>query len=133
LIAPSPIETLQFGVEKRLVAASTSKSLEKEIMTNPVLRPEALNKETAKVVSHPEYIARVRAAVLAGNEELAQVEKVKKFIILERDFSQEHGELTPSMKMKRREIEKKFESDFEKMYTNPKFAINVYDGPVGGE
>jgi long-chain acyl-CoA synthetase len=41
----------------------------------------------------------------SGNLALSQVEQVKKFIILERDFSQEYGELTPTMKMKRKDIQ----------------------------
>ena len=64
IIAPSPVETLEFGVEKGLVLASTCKALTTEIMTNPVLRSDALNAETAKVVAHPDYIARIRAAVV---------------------------------------------------------------------
>lgn len=58
---------------------------------------------------------------------------MKKFIILDRDFSQEHGELTASMKMKRRDIEKKFAHMFDKVYSTPKYAVDVYDSPIGGE
>jgi long-chain acyl-CoA synthetase len=50
------------------------------------------------------------------NERLNRWETVKKFTILPRDFSIEDGELTPSMKVKRRSVEHSFGDDIEKMY-----------------
>lgn len=53
-----------------------------------------------------------------------QVEQVKKFFILDRDFSQEEGELTPTMKMKRKDIENKYKWIFDDLY-NDKLGVNV--------
>ncbi|HEY2671178.1 MAG TPA: long-chain fatty acid--CoA ligase [Rugosimonospora sp.] len=50
------------------------------------------------------------------NGELNRWETVKKFVILPRDLSVEDGELTPSMKIKRRVVEKSFAADIESMY-----------------
>jgi long-chain acyl-CoA synthetase len=50
---------------------------------------------------------QLQAAVDAANEGLASHEKVKKFAVLESDFSVEGGELTPTLKVKRRFVEKK--------------------------
>jgi long-chain acyl-CoA synthetase len=50
------------------------------------------------------------------NGELNRWETVKKFVILPRDLSVEDGELTPSMKIKRRVVEKSFATDIESMY-----------------
>ena len=50
------------------------------------------------------------------NERLSHVEAIKRFRILERDFSIEGGELTPTMKLKRRIIEKHFAADIEALY-----------------
>lgn len=53
------------------------------------------------------------------------VEKIRRFWILERDFSMEQGELTPTMKMKRREIEKKFAREFDRIYSEKSFGYVV--------
>jgi long-chain acyl-CoA synthetase len=50
------------------------------------------------------------------NEQLNRWETVKKFVILPRDLSIEDGELTPSMKVKRRVVETSFAADIESMY-----------------
>jgi len=126
IVAPSPLDTLEWGVSQGLVEHSVYKTLEKVLMANPFLRSEPLNRTTAKVTSHPDFVERIRAAVVAGNEKLSQVERVKKFYLWDRDFSQEHGELTPTMKMKRREIEQKNAALFDDMYSKPSFGFNVY-------
>jgi long-chain acyl-CoA synthetase len=50
------------------------------------------------------------------NERLNRWETIKKFVVLPRDLSVEHGELTPSMKVKRKTVETHFADDIEKMY-----------------
>ncbi|NJC83604.1 AMP-dependent synthetase/ligase [Planosporangium mesophilum] len=51
------------------------------------------------------------------NERLNRWETIKRFVILPRDLSIEDGELTPSMKVKRRVVEKAYADDIDKMYT----------------
>ncbi|MGC1814076.1 MAG: AMP-dependent synthetase/ligase, partial [Solirubrobacterales bacterium] len=50
------------------------------------------------------------------NEKFARVEQVKKFKILPHDLSQETGELTPTMKVKRNVVADKFEKDVDALY-----------------
>ncbi len=50
------------------------------------------------------------------NEKFARVEQVKKFEILPHDLSQETGELTPTMKVKRNVVADKFEQDVDSLY-----------------
>ena len=50
------------------------------------------------------------------NEKFARVEQVKKIDILPRDLSQEGGELTPSMKVKRNVVAEKYADDVEALY-----------------
>jgi long-chain acyl-CoA synthetase len=45
------------------------------------------------------------------------VEQVKKFEILPHDLSQETGELTPTLKVKRNVVADKFEKDVDALYT----------------
>jgi long-chain acyl-CoA synthetase len=64
--------------------------------------------------------AGVRAALEAHideiNKRFARVEQVKKVAILPRDLSQEGGELTPTMKVKRAVVADKYEGEIEKLY-----------------
>lgn len=64
----------------------------------------------------PEVHAEVQRAVDAANADLARVEQVKKFRILPRPFGVDTGELTPTLKVKRRVIAEKFGHEIEAMY-----------------
>ena len=48
-----------------------------------------------------------------------------RFFLLDRDLSQEAGELTPTMKMKRKTIEEAYADEFDRVYTDPGFAVDV--------
>jgi long-chain acyl-CoA synthetase len=62
----------------------------------------------ADLVEDEELRRAVQADVDAVNERLASFESIKYFRILLSDFSVEEGELTPSLKIKRRVIQKKY-------------------------
>ena len=71
----------------------------------------------------PEQLATdgdVRKAIEAHveqiNEKFARVEQVKKIAILPQDLSQEHGELTPTLKVKRAVVMQKREPEIEELY-----------------
>ena len=58
----------------------------------------------------------LQAAVDAANEGLGRWEQVKTFAILPRELSVDDGELTPTLKMKRRIIDEHFEELIDLMY-----------------
>ncbi len=58
-----------------------------------------------------EHLARV-------NEKFARVEQVKKIAILQQDLSQEGGELTPTLKVKRAVVAAKHDGEIEKLYAS---------------
>lgn len=60
--------------------------------------------------------ASIQAAVDEMNKKVARVETVKKFIILDTPLSIESGELTPTMKVKRKVVNDKFAGLIEQMY-----------------
>ncbi len=66
--------------------------------------------------ARPEVLAEVQRAVDAANVDLARVEQVKKFHVLPRPFGVDTGELTPTLKVKRRVIAEKFGHEIEAMY-----------------
>ncbi|HET9162209.1 MAG TPA: AMP-dependent synthetase/ligase [Solirubrobacterales bacterium] len=58
----------------------------------------------------------VAAAVEAANQRMARVEQIKKFEILPTDWAPGGDELTPTMKLKRKPIERKYEAEIEALY-----------------
>jgi long-chain acyl-CoA synthetase len=64
----------------------------------------------------PSLNASIQAHLDQINEKFARVEQVKKFRILPRDLSQEGGELTPTMKVKRNVVADKYGSEVDALY-----------------
>jgi len=60
----------------------------------------------------------IQAQIDAVNETLARVEQVKKFAILERPFGIDSGELTPTLKIKRKVVSQKYAAQIEAMYAD---------------
>jgi long-chain acyl-CoA synthetase len=58
----------------------------------------------------------VDARLQSRNSRLARFETIKKYRIVQREFSQEMGELTPSLKLKRNVVLENFQSLVEEMY-----------------
>jgi len=59
---------------------------------------------------------KVEEIVKAVNAELASYESIKKFQVLDHEFSIEAGELTPSLKVRRKFCEQKYQPDLERLY-----------------
>jgi long-chain acyl-CoA synthetase len=73
-------------------------------------------KSYQEIVTSPQASEMVEGYVKELNEKLNRWETVKKFTILPRDLAVETGELTPSLKIKRKAVESTFASEIEKMY-----------------
>ncbi|WP_413580469.1 AMP-dependent synthetase/ligase [Bdellovibrio sp. HCB288] len=58
----------------------------------------------------------IRNAVADANSSLASYESIKKHVIMPIELTVENGELTPSMKLKRKKLDQKFSTEIEKMY-----------------
>jgi long-chain acyl-CoA synthetase len=69
------------------------------------------------LVSMPEITALIQKEIDFVNAKLARFEQIKTFKILANPFDIATGELTPTMKVKRRVVYEKFSNDIEKMYT----------------
>ncbi len=75
-----------------------------------------LPEDPAALSANPEAKASIMAHVDEINEKFARVEQVKKIRILPADLSQEGGELTPTLKVKRNVVADKYEGDIEALY-----------------
>jgi len=70
----------------------------------------------AAMAALPASRAIYAEAVEAVNAKLAQYERIKKFHVLPRELTLEAGELTPTLKVKRRVIDVKYKAEIEAMY-----------------
>jgi long-chain acyl-CoA synthetase len=61
-------------------------------------------------------LAEVERGIEAANEQLARVEQIKKFKLLDEDWQPGGDELTPTMKLKRKPIHEKYASEIEALY-----------------
>jgi long-chain acyl-CoA synthetase len=71
-----------------------------------------------ELAQEPAVIAAVGAAIDSANEHLARVEQIKRFTIVPGDWLPGGDELTPTMKLKRRPIDAKYEAEIESMYAD---------------
>ena len=66
---------------------------------------------------NPDLIAEVDRAVADANKKVSKAEQIKKYSVLEVDFTAETGELTPTMKLKRNVIHQERGSEIEAIYS----------------
>ncbi|MBA3736052.1 MAG: long-chain fatty acid--CoA ligase [Actinobacteria bacterium] len=71
----------------------------------------------AEDVSHDGAEAQVQRVVDEVNRDLSRYEQVKRFTILPRDFTAEAGEVTPTLKLKRRVCQEHFADEIEALYS----------------
>jgi long-chain acyl-CoA synthetase len=79
-------------------------------------KEQDLQQSPEQLAANPDVIASIMAHVEKINQNFARVEQVKKIAILPQDLSQESGELTPTLKVKRAVVTAKHEDEIEKLY-----------------
>ncbi|MFE9985673.1 AMP-dependent synthetase/ligase [Streptomyces sp. NPDC005381] len=76
----------------------------------------------AEVVAAPTTVAMVEGYVKELNEGLQRWQTIKKFRLLPRDLDVEHGEITPSLKLKRPVVEREYKHLIDEMYAGSREA-----------
>ncbi len=118
-IAPKNIEAAL--KESPLIGEAVVIGDRKKYLTALITLDEAVAR---KLVAEGDYIQApaIRSAIQAQvdkvNEALARVEQVKKFAILERPFGIDTGELTPTLKIKRKVVAQNFAQQIDAMYVD---------------
>ena len=92
----------------------------------PWARERGLPSDLQSLAEDPQVRAEVQAAVDSSNARLARVEQVKKFAVLDHDFSPESGELTVTLKLRRAVVEDKYAEVLDGLY-----AESSLEGGVG--
>jgi long-chain acyl-CoA synthetase len=124
-VAPQPIEAILkhsplvaeavlLGDRRRFISAlivPEFTALERRL--KDLGRPPA---DRPVLVGRDDVVALYEEIVDALNRDLSQFERIKKFRVLPREFSIESGELTPTMKVKRKVVEKNWAAEIEELY-----------------
>jgi long-chain acyl-CoA synthetase len=123
-VAPQNIESLLkqspwishaavFGDRRPYVVALVT--LDADAMTR-FARETGREADLAAMAVDPEVRARVALEVDAANRRLSQFEQVKKFAILKTELTPEGGELTPTLKVRRKVMAEKYASEIDALY-----------------
>jgi long-chain acyl-CoA synthetase len=126
-IAPSLVENLvkeRFLVSHAMVVGDGRSYLVALITLNPA-EAEAFawargieHTDFAELTRNPQVVAEVRAAVDSANARLSSTEQIKRFVVLDRDLSVEDGEVTPTLKLKRDVVTRRYRPLLDALYTN---------------
>lgn len=73
--------------------------------------------DLAAFAEHPEVVAEVQRAVDEANLQVSRVEQVKKFTVVPDAWTPDSGEITPSLKLKRRVVLERYADQIEAMYS----------------
>ncbi len=74
----------------------------------------------ADLKDDPELIAGIQATVDDANKAVSRAESIRRFRILDTDFTEESGHLTPSLKVRRNVVLKDYSTDIEALYASPR-------------
>lgn len=125
-VAPQPIENklkespfveqvMVVGADKKFVGALIVPSF---ITLREWMREKGINYTTNEdVIHHPKVLELYRGLVESFNQYFNQVEQIKKFELLPREWTIETGEMTPKMSLKRKVVMEKFKDAFDRIYT----------------
>ncbi len=81
-------------------------------------KEHGLPEDPEQLAANTDVLKAIEDHVATINEKFARVEQVKKVAILPRDLSQETGELTPTLKVKRAVVASKHEDEIEALYAS---------------
>jgi long-chain acyl-CoA synthetase len=84
--------------------------------------------DDSALVAHAQVVAKVEAEVKKSLRGLAQFEVPKKMLLVDRDFTIESGELTPTLKVKRRVIEERHRDRIEALYSETEGGAHDLEG-----
>jgi long-chain acyl-CoA synthetase len=87
-----------------------------------------ISPDLAVLARDPRVIERAAKVVEAANADLARYEQVRRFAIAPAEFTPEGGELTPSLKVKRKVVEEKFKDLIDSLYRGAADASTMASG-----
>jgi len=125
LVTVGASEAVEWARQQKTIDDATADKHIKDLTENPLGRSAELQELLEQIAQDPEVEQRIVSSVRRANEGLSRVEAIKKIHILGREFSVEEDELTPTLKLKRKNIEAKFTETFDQLYDDEAFGLVV--------
>ena len=137
-VAPQPLEAV---LKQNLLIAEAVVLGDRRKYISALLVPEfaALERrlrdlgrpwaERAELVSRADVLGLYQEIVDGLNRDLAQYERIKRIALLPREFSQEQGELTPSLKVRRKIVEENWRGTIDALYPDARPGEVPGEGP----
>ena len=79
----------------------------------------------AEIAGHPEAHARIRAEIDRLSADWKPFERVLRFALIAEDFTQHAGLLTPSLKIKRRQVNERYQADLDALYEGDELSVGA--------
>jgi len=126
-VAPQPIENLLktsqyvstpvlIGDKRRFLSALIVPNF--EALMRDAKKAGASVDSNEELVKHPKAIEIIQKEIDHFNDNLDRQEKIRRFKLLPNDFTIEGGEITPSLKVKRRVVDEKYKAAIDEMYAD---------------
>jgi long-chain acyl-CoA synthetase len=125
LVTLGASEAVEWAHQEGTIDEATAKKHIKDLTDSPLSRSAELQSLLEWVARDPQVGERIVASVKRANQGLSRVETIKKIHILDREFSVEQDELTPTLKLKRKNVEAKFKETFDRLYEDEGFGLVV--------
>lgn len=126
-VAPAPIESKfreNFFIEQIMVVGESKKFVSALIVPAfPVLEQWANENGITftyrtDLLTNPKVIAKYQSIIDENNPNFSHIEQIKKFKLLANEWTPESSELTPTMKLKRKVINEKYNKEIESIYND---------------
>ena len=112
-------QALVVGDRRPYIAALVA--LDEEAI-GPWAKEHGLPRDQAELSHHPEVVRLLQGVVDEVNRGRTGFEQIKRFAILPRDFSADEGEVTPTLKLRRRVAEQHFAAEIDALYAEGREA-----------
>jgi long-chain acyl-CoA synthetase len=138
-VAPQNLEndlkTSQY-VSQALVVGDTRPYVAALVTLDPVeigrwAAEQGIEGDASSLAADERVRALVQGIVDDANRERSRFEQIKRFAILPRDFTMEAGEITPTLKVRRRAVQEHFADEIEELYATPHATPGVDRSDTG--
>lgn len=107
-------QVLAVGDKQPFISALIT--IDKDMLPTWLKNHGLANMDVSRAIRHPEVIEAINRAILRTNKAVSRAESIRRFRLLNGDFTLANGLLTPSLKIKREPIAKKYAREIAELY-----------------
>jgi long-subunit acyl-CoA synthetase (AMP-forming) len=117
-IAPQPLESLLKGIPgiSQAVVCGEGRKFAVALLTLDPDQAKSKGRSAEELAADPSEVKRIEGEVARINKGLPPYETIKKIKVLAHEFTIESGEMTPSLKIKRKVVNQRYANDIDALY-----------------